>query len=390
VLGEVGSLVFVHRVGRVADLLDGVGLVEHVPELPDERSAVGLARYVAQVVEYGLFEDRPEAGFACRSNHQVREATLAPWGGEELVRHCCDGSVIPAVVFVRRWEVPRSRGLRDGSVEERGPRRTQLPRLVQFGERSLQHRSSTLRRVLSSRGPTLRVLARVQISWATVTYRLKTPRFVRPSSGAIAWETPPTRSLVVRVNTPMHKVKEDGVHRNYRDCHKKVTVYVGRISGPAGALDPTATARRHRPLPAEDGDHGPFQYIDAASSRAGIDALNRKLAEEKVGIIGLGGTGEYILDYVSKTEVQEIHLFDGDPLFTHNAFRAPGAASFEQLDERPLKVHQFAEVYGNMRHGIVSRASRIDADNVAELHEMTFVFVDIDGRPGQGTDHQRP
>lgn len=174
------------------------------------------------------------------------------------------------------------------------------------------------------------------------------------------------------------KVKEDGVHRNYRDYHEKVTVYVGRISGPAAALDATSTARRHRPVPAEDGDDGPFKYIDTASSRAGIDALNRKLAEEKVSIIGLGGTGEYVLDYVSKTEVPEIHLFDGDPLLTHNAFRAPGAASLEQLDARPLKVDHFAEVYGNMRHGIVAHPYRIDADNVAELQEMTFVFVAID------------
>lgn len=174
------------------------------------------------------------------------------------------------------------------------------------------------------------------------------------------------------------KVKEDGVYRNYHHYHEKVTVYVGRISGPAGALDPTASARRHRPLTADDGDDGPFKYIDTASSRAGIDALNRKLADEKVGIIGLGGTGEYILDYISKTEVPEIHLFDGDPLLTHNAFRAPGAASLEQLDARPLKVHHFAEVYGNMRHGIVAHPYRIDADNVAELQEMTFVFVAID------------
>lgn len=174
------------------------------------------------------------------------------------------------------------------------------------------------------------------------------------------------------------KVTEDGVHRNYHDYHEKVTVYVGRISGPATALDAVATARRHRPVAPEVGDDGPFKYIDTASSRAGIDALNRKLAEEKVGIIGLGGSGEYILDYVSKTEVPEIDLFDGDPLLTHNAFRAPGAASLEQLDARPLKVDHFAEVYGNMRHGVVGHPYRIDADNVAELQEMTFVFVAID------------
>lgn len=174
------------------------------------------------------------------------------------------------------------------------------------------------------------------------------------------------------------KVMENCVFRNYHDYHEKVTVYVGRISGPATALDPAADARRYRPVAAEGSDDGRFKYIDTASSRAGIDALNRKLAEEILGIIGLGGTGEYVLDYVSKTEVAEIHLFDGDPLLTHNAFRAPGAASLEQLDARPLKVDHFAEVYGNMRYGIVVHPYRIDGDNVGELEQLTFAFVAID------------
>jgi tRNA A37 threonylcarbamoyladenosine dehydratase len=47
----------------------------------------------------------------------------------------------------------------------------------------------------------------------------------------------------------------------------------------------------------------------------------------------MGGTGSYILDLVAKTAVMEIHLFDGDDFNQHNAFRAPGAASLEDLEK---------------------------------------------------------
>lgn len=174
------------------------------------------------------------------------------------------------------------------------------------------------------------------------------------------------------------KVKENGAYRSYRNYHEKVTVYLAHITGPARAVEPTATPRRYRPVVPDDGDTGPFKYLDTATSRAGIDGLNHKLAEEKVGIVGLGGTGEYIFDYVAKTHVPEIHLFDGDPLLTHNAFRAPGAPSLEELDARPLKVHYFEQIYQNMRHGIVAHPYRIAAHNIDELAQMTFVFVAID------------
>ena len=59
-----------------------------------------------------------------------------------------------------------------------------------------------------------------------------------------------------------------------------------------------------------------------------------KLMNHKVAIIGLGGTGSYILDMLAKTPVSEIHLFDGDDFLTHNAFRSPGAASLDDLSKK--------------------------------------------------------
>ena len=63
----------------------------------------------------------------------------------------------------------------------------------------------------------------------------------------------------------------------------------------------------------------------------------------------MGGTGSYVLDLVAKTPVPEIHLFDGDRLLNHNAFRSPGAPTLAQLGEKQLKVTYFADIYSRMR-----------------------------------------
>jgi hypothetical protein len=168
----------------------------------------------------------------------------------------------------------------------------------------------------------------------------------------------------------------------YGDLHEKVSKYIAAISGHAAALDATATARGYKPV-VPDKDDGPFKYLDTASSRAGIDALNDKLNNERVAIIGLGGTGEYILDFVAKTHVREIHPFDGDTYLTHNAFRGPGAPTLDDLNAAPLKVDHFTAIYRNMRTGIVPHPYGITAGNVQELRDMTFVFLAIDDAPAK-------
>lgn len=163
----------------------------------------------------------------------------------------------------------------------------------------------------------------------------------------------------------------------YRDFHEKVITYIAHISSPVQALAHDVTAKKHRPVPAEP-DDGPFAYTDTASSRAGIDAINDRVRGERIGIIGLGGTGGYVLDLVAKTRVAQIHPFDSDRFLTHNAFRAPGAPTLAELEGLPLKVEHFTEIYSNMHCGIVPHPYAVDATNVDELRELTFVFICID------------
>lgn len=118
----------------------------------------------------------------------------------------------------------------------------------------------------------------------------------------------------------------------YTDYYHKVTTYVEILSGPARAINPNVTAKTFPIIePDAEDEESIFNYIDTASSRAEIDLISKKLILEKIAIVGLGGTGSYVLDLVAKTPVKEIHLFDGDTFLQHNAFRSPGAPSVEDL-----------------------------------------------------------
>ena len=123
-----------------------------------------------------------------------------------------------------------------------------------------------------------------------------------------------------------------------------------------------------------------FKYPDTNSSRANIEYLNRKFKGYKVAIIGLGGTGSYMLDFLSKTPVKEIHLFDGDIFQLHNAFRAPGAISLERMESEDeiFKVNYFEETYSRMHDGIKAHPIYITEENVSVLSQMNFVFISVD------------
>jgi molybdopterin/thiamine biosynthesis adenylyltransferase len=127
-----------------------------------------------------------------------------------------------------------------------------------------------------------------------------------------------------------------------------------------------------------EADNSPFQYLDTASALAEINMITHKLAAERVAIVGLGGTGSYLLDLLAKTPVKEIHVFDGDKFSSHNAFRAPGAASRDDLHKQPLKVNYFKDVYSRMHRGIVAHDKHVDASNIDQLRNMACVFLCID------------
>lgn len=169
---------------------------------------------------------------------------------------------------------------------------------------------------------------------------------------------------------------------HYESYHEKIRTYAAILSGHAANIDPEANPRTHRVFEPED-DNSPFHYLDTASARAEINMVTAKLAVEKIAIVGLGGTGSYVLDLLAKTPVKEIHLFDGDKFSSHNAFRAPGAASKDELHKQPLKVDYFNEIYSRMRRGIVPHGEHVDSSNIDQLRGMACVFLCVGAGPGK-------
>ncbi len=171
------------------------------------------------------------------------------------------------------------------------------------------------------------------------------------------------------------KPQPSGRYENY---YSKVTTYADILSGPAQSIEPCVSAKTFPIIEAEETDPV-FKYLDTASSRAEITTISDKLKLQRVAIVGLGGTGGYVLDLVAKTPAKEIHLFDGDVFFQHNAFRAPGAASGDDLLLKPKKVEYFRAIYERMRNGIVAHASYVTAENADELKGFDFVFLCMEG-----------
>ncbi len=164
----------------------------------------------------------------------------------------------------------------------------------------------------------------------------------------------------------------------YVDYYEMAATYAEFLGKHARAVDPAATARTYLHVPTDD-EPSVFRYADNASTRAEIQLFTDTLKSAgPVAIVGLGGTGAYILDLVAKTPVEEIHLYDGDRFSQHNAFRSPGAPAGTDLDGAPPKVVYLHAIYDRMHSGIRPHHEFIDEDNVDQLTAMAFVFIAVD------------
>lgn len=187
--------------------------------------------------------------------------------------------------------------------------------------------------------------------------------------GSLSGSIPPTYQL---------SAKPDG---GYRDYHHKVTTYVEILSREARLISPDSTAQQWRVIADQDDDDSVFHFADTASARQNTTDLARKLQNEKVAIVGVGGTGSYVLDLVAKTWAREIHLFDDDRFLQHNAFRSPGPFSRDELEGGPIKSIFHAERYSRMRKVLIAHNTCIDETNVQHLGDFDTVFLCMDGHP---------
>lgn len=161
----------------------------------------------------------------------------------------------------------------------------------------------------------------------------------------------------------------------FQDFFEKIESYVGIISGPAIALHGANpyTFRAVKEVVEED---SVFKFHDTLTSRAEITDLSAKFKNDVVAIIGLGGTGAYVLDFLAKTPVRGIRAFDPDPFHVHNAFRSPGRLDPTELGKTKADVHRSR--YDSFRTGLTIAPKFIDASSAEDLDGVTFAFVCVD------------
>lgn len=163
----------------------------------------------------------------------------------------------------------------------------------------------------------------------------------------------------------------------YADYYQKMTRYVSILMHPALEYDDTLIVKTFEVFESAE-DNSVFEYLDTNTARARIYSVSEKLKGHKIAILGVGGTGSYLLDFLAKTPVAEIHLFDGDEFLQHNAFRAPGATPKQKFYEHLKKVTYYFDIYSNMHRFIVPHAYHMRADKAEELAAFDFVFICMD------------
>lgn len=159
----------------------------------------------------------------------------------------------------------------------------------------------------------------------------------------------------------------------YVDFFDKIDSYVTVISGPAIQL---YDANPWTFNVYGNNTKSVFKFRDTLTSRAEIGELTKRFEEEVIAIIGLGGTGSYLLDFLVKTPVKEIKTFDLDVFHIHNAYRSPGKLEKEELGKRKAEVYD--NRYGGFRSGIEFHSKFILSDSIEDLKGVTFAFVSVD------------
>jgi hypothetical protein len=164
------------------------------------------------------------------------------------------------------------------------------------------------------------------------------------------------------------------IAKKFIDFFEKIESYVAIISGPAMELhgiNPYTFS-----IVKEVVSGSVFKFQDTLTSRAEITELSAKFKDDVIAVIGLGGTGAYVLDFLVKTPVREIRAFDLDAFHVHNAFRSPGRLDPTELGKTKAEV--YGTRYENFRAGLSVTPKLLDFSCTEDLDGVTFAFVCVD------------
>lgn len=182
------------------------------------------------------------------------------------------------------------------------------------------------------------------------------------------------RDVIVERSFSNKRRDKTGTLVDFPDFYEKIEHYVSLICGPAIARHDISPLTFN--IDDDEITDSVFKFHDTLTSRAEIGDLAALLKEEIVAIIGLGGSGSYLLDFMVKAPVQEVRGFDSDLFYVHNAFRSPGKLDENELGKRKAEVYQ--QRYENFRKGLSLHQKHIDRSSSEDLKGVTFAFVCVD------------
>jgi len=168
--------------------------------------------------------------------------------------------------------------------------------------------------------------------------------------------------------------------REYVSFQEKIETYLHFIVGPALMAYPEATPLRGIERRAQE-QGSPLLWPDTMSANYGVNDIADKLRDKRVAIVGVGGTGSCILDFIVRTHLESITLFDADKVHVHTLFRIPGVLN-KSVIGKP-KVEVLARHYGAWHSGITPVPEKVTDENVERMRGFDFVFVSVDDGPAR-------
>ena len=114
-------------------------------------------------------------------------------------------------------------------------------------------------------------------------------------------------------------------------------------------------------------------------ARIGLADLAAVYQEQRVSIVGTGGTGCFILDLVSKCPVRQIRIYDHDIIERHTALRWPGPTPPPEIYYGTPKSEYLALQYSKWHRDVKGYRQKVDRDSasrVATVSDCVFVAID--------------
>ena len=175
------------------------------------------------------------------------------------------------------------------------------------------------------------------------------------------------------------KPQKGSTTRGYKNYQEKIETYVSEVAGQAESKQPgiLMTARSGGDPEVESNTR--FMYLNTSTYRDGTRGAEQNIEEEVVAVVGVGGSGSYLVDVLAKTNIKELHIYDDDVMEQHNAFRVAGVARIGELGSGKHKVEWHRERYSEIRkEGLYAHAVKIDDENMECLKTCTTVFIAVD------------